>query len=96
MAINDIEELRSQLRDCQERIEKLENQNRGNFTVGSGRKSKSKSKSKSKKQKTKKKVNAYFQAMIKAKKNGDPSFVYNGKTYVGAKHPHLGMVYKSK
>ena len=32
--------------------------------------------------------------MLKAKKNGDESFVYNGQTYKGKKHDKLGMVYK--
>lgn len=39
-------------------------------------------------------LNGFFKLMLKAKKNGDESFVYNGKTYKGKKHPRLGMVYK--
>ena len=40
-------------------------------------------------------LNGFFKLMLKAKKNGDESFVYNGKTYKGKKHPRLGMIYKS-
>ena len=40
-------------------------------------------------------LNGFFKLMLKAKKNGDESFVYNGKTYKGKKHPKLGMIYKS-
>ena len=42
----------------------------------------------------KRKLNAFFKLMLKAKKNGDESFVYNGKTYKGKKQPRLGMIYK--
>jgi|TARA_B110000858_G_scaffold32979_1_gene36589 hypothetical protein len=42
----------------------------------------------------KRKINKYFQMMLAAKKAGEPSFVYNGHTYKGTKHPRLGMVYK--
>ena len=44
----------------------------------------------------KKKMNAYFRKMTAAKKKGAASFTYNGKTYVGKKHPRLGMIYKKK
>ena len=43
-----------------------------------------------------KKMNEVFKKMVKAKKSGAKSFVYNGKTYVGKKHTKLGMVYKKK
>lgn len=39
-------------------------------------------------------LNGFFKLMLKAKKNGDESFVYNGQTYKGKKHDKLGMVYK--
>ena len=42
----------------------------------------------------KRKLNAFFKIMLKAKAKGDESFVYNGTTYKGKKHPKLGMVYK--
>ena len=42
------------------------------------------------------KMNEYFKAMIHAKKNNLPYFKYKEKTYVGAKHPNLGMIYRSK
>lgn len=42
----------------------------------------------------KRKLNAFFKIMLKAKAKGDESFVYNGMTYKGKKHPKLGMVYK--
>lgn len=92
-----IEELREQLEDCKRRISKLEMRE----NVGGRSKSKTKSKStintKTKTQKkTKKKVNAYFSTMLKAKKENAASFVYGGKTYVGSKHPKLGLVYKAK
>ena len=45
-----------------------------------------------KKKSRKRKLNAFFKIMLKAKKNGDESFVYNGQTYKGRKHPKLGMV----
>ena len=100
MTTHEIDELRSQLQQFQDRLQILEDRDKESFAIGGRRtqlKSNSKSKSKTKsKTKTKKKVNAYFQAMIKAKKNNMPSFTYGGKTYVGSKHPQLGMVYKSK
>jgi hypothetical protein len=41
-------------------------------------------------------MNEYFKKMMKAKKEGAKSFVYNGKTYV-AKKTKTGMtVYKAK
>ena len=39
-------------------------------------------------------LNGFFKLMLKAKRNGDESFVYNGQTYKGKKHDKLGMVYK--
>ena len=39
-------------------------------------------------------LNGFFKLMLKAKKNGDESFVYNGHTYKGKKHDKLGMIYK--
>lgn len=42
----------------------------------------------------KRKVNKYFELMLAAKKAKKPSFVYNGHTYKGTKHPRLGMVYR--
>ena len=39
-------------------------------------------------------LNGFFKLMLKAKAKGDESFVYNGQTYKGKKHPKLGMVYK--
>ena len=39
-------------------------------------------------------LNGFFKLMLKAKKNGDESFVYNGQTYKGKKHPKLKMIYK--
>jgi len=42
----------------------------------------------------KRKLNGFFKLMLKAKKNGDESFVYKGNTYKGTKHPRLGMIYK--
>jgi len=54
-----------------------------------------KAKSKTKKKKGKKRgLNPYFKLMLAAKKNGDASFKYKGKTYKGKKHPRLGMIYK--
>merc|ERR1711935_1149215 len=42
----------------------------------------------------KRKLNAFFALMLAAKKKGDKSFVYNGKTYVGSPHPKLGLIYR--
>ena len=39
-------------------------------------------------------LNAFFKLMLKAKNKGDESFVYNGNTYKGKKHPKLRMIYK--
>ncbi len=39
-------------------------------------------------------LNGFFKLMLKAKRNGDESFVYNGQTYKGKKHPKLKMIYK--
>ena len=43
-----------------------------------------------------KKLNEYFQKMLKAKKEGAKSFEYKNKTYYGREHDKLGMVYSSK
>ncbi len=52
---------------------------------------------KTKKQKGgKRKLNAFFKAMLAAKKSKAKSFSYKGKTYVGKKHHRLGMIYKKK
>ena len=54
-------------------------------------------KRKSRKQKGgKRKLNAFFKAMLAAKKSKAASFQYNGKTYVGKPHKRLGMIYKKK
>jgi len=45
---------------------------------------------------TKRKLNAYFKAMLSAKKQGLSSFSYKNKTYMGRKHARLGMIYSSK
>ena len=42
------------------------------------------------------KQNAYFQAMLKAKKSNAPSFTYNGKTYVATKAKTGMTIYKAK
>tara|TARA_Y100000589_G_scaffold122818_1_gene117226 strand:+ start:436 stop:861 length:426 start_codon:yes stop_codon:yes gene_type:complete len=44
----------------------------------------------------KRKLNAFFKAMLAAKKSKAKSFKYNGKTYVGKAHKRLGMIYKKK
>ena len=44
----------------------------------------------------KRKLNAFFKAMLEAKKSKAASFKYNGKTYVGKQHKRLGMIYKKK
>lgn len=47
--------------------------------------------------KTKKRpLNEFFKKMLKAKKEGAKSFKYKRNTYLGRKHPKLGMVYKKK
>ena len=51
-------------------------------------------KRKSMRKSRKRPLNGFFKLMLKAKKNGDESFVYNGQTYKGKKHDKLGMVYK--
>jgi hypothetical protein len=43
-----------------------------------------------------KKQNAYFEAMLKAKKSNAPSFTYGGKTYVATKSKTGLTVYKAK
>ena len=45
---------------------------------------------------SKRPLNAYFKAMLSAKKQGLSSFVYKNKKYVGRKHDKLGMIYSSK
>ena len=55
-----------------------------------------KKKSTKKTTKKKRKLNPYFKKMLAAKKANKASFEYNGKTYVGKKHPRLGMIYKAK
>lgn len=49
---------------------------------------------KSGKKKGKRGVNAFFKLQLKAKKNDDPSFTYNGKKYVKKTKGHL-VFYKS-
>ena len=49
-----------------------------------------------KSRKSKRKLNSFMVAMLAAKKSNAKSFKYNNKTYVGKKHPHLGMIYKKK
>ena len=44
----------------------------------------------------KRKLNAFFKAMLDAKKSKAKSFSYKGKTYVGKQHKRLGMIYKKK
>ena len=44
----------------------------------------------------KRKLNAFFKAMLEAKKSKAASFKYNGKTYVGKQHKRLGMINKKK
>ena len=44
----------------------------------------------------KRKLNAFFKAMLDAKKSKAKSFQYKGKTYVGKTHKRLGMIYKKK
>ena len=60
-----------------------------------GKRKRRKGRKTSKKQKGgKRKLNAYFKAMLSAKKSGAASFKYKGKTYKGRKHSRLGMIYK--
>tara|TARA_B100001093_G_scaffold514632_1_gene589099 strand:- start:474 stop:902 length:429 start_codon:yes stop_codon:yes gene_type:complete len=44
----------------------------------------------------KRKLNAFFKAMLDAKKTKAKSFQYKGKTYVGKAHKRLGMIYSKK
>jgi len=43
-----------------------------------------------------KKMNEFFKKMLKAKKSGAKSFVYNGKTYVSKKSKTGMLIYKKK
>lgn len=61
-----------------------------------GAKKKKSTKKTTKKSTKKKKLNPYFKKMLAAKKANKASFEYNGKTYVGKKHPRLGMIYRAK
>lgn len=92
------------LSNLEKRVDKLEKElaalKRGDSTPAThsvtekkGKKGKKSKKNKTQK-KGKRKINKYFQMMLEAKKGGKPSFVYNGHTYKGTKHPRLGMVYK--
>jgi hypothetical protein len=47
-----------------------------------------------KKSGSKRKLNAYFQKMLQAKRTKASSFIYKGKKYVGRSHKRLGMIYK--
>ena len=68
-----------------------------NKSVKSNNKSvKSNKKVKSNKPRKGKKLNEFFQKMLKAKKEGAKSFEYKNKTYYGREHDKLGMVYSSK
>ena len=90
------------LKDLEKRVEQLEKElamlkSKSETTVhhSNTRKHKKKENKKEKKKgKTKRKVNKFFQDMLKAKREGKPSFKYNGELYKGTKHPKLGMVYK--
>ncbi len=59
-----------------------------------GTRSKPRSRAPAKRGTRKRKLNAFFKIMLKAKAKGDESFVYNGQTYKGKKHPKLKMIYK--
>ena len=61
-----------------------------------GRRSKQNKRRTSKSGGPKRKLNAYFKAMLSAKKQGLSSFSYKNKTYMGRKHARLGMIYSSK
>ena len=58
-----------------------------------GGKRKRKSKTAKKQKGGKRKLNAFFKAMLAAKKSKAKSFKYKGKTYKGRKHHRLGMIY---
>ena len=91
----------SKLSNLEKRVAKLEKElaalKRGDSTPATHsvtEKKGKKSKKNQTKKKKKRKINKYFQMMLAAKKAGKPSFVYNGHTYKGTKHPRLGMVYR--
>ena len=58
-----------------------------------GGKRKRKGKTAKKQKGGKRKLNAFFKAMLAAKKSKAKSFKYKGKTYKGRKHHRLGMIY---
>ena len=61
--------------------------------TGGKRKRKRKGKTAKKQKGGKRKLNAFFKAMLAAKKSKAKSFKYKGKTYKGRKHARLGMIY---
>jgi len=61
--------------------------------TGGKRKRKRKGKTAKKQKGGKRKLNAFFKAMLSAKKSKAKSFKYKGKTYKGRKHARLGMIY---
>ena len=61
--------------------------------TGGKRKRKRKGKTAKKQKGGKRKLNAFFKAMLAAKKSKAKSFKYKGKTYKGRKHHRLGMIY---
>lgn len=89
--------LEERVQNLENRLENLERLDRQQHMGGKvSKKTHGKKKTAKKKTKGKKKVNAYFAAMLKAKRGGEKSFLYGGKTYVGREHEKLGMVYSHK
>ena len=58
-----------------------------------GKRKRKKGKTAKKQKGGKRKLNAFFKAMLAAKKSKAKSFKYKGKTYKGRKHHRLGMIY---
>ncbi len=65
----------------------------GKAQKGGKRRGRKRKSSKKKQKGGKRKLNAYFKAMLSAKKSNAASFKYKGKTYKGRKHNRLGMIY---
>lgn len=51
-------------------------------------------KNKTVKNKKKRQPNEFIKMVMKAKKNDEKQFIYNGKTYYAHKHAQFGTVYK--
>ena len=77
----------------EKRIAALEKTMKNNMNMNMNANANAK-KNKTVKNKKKKQPNEFIKMVMKAKKNDEKQFEYNGKTYYAHKHAQFGTVYK--